>query len=450
MHWAIGFVIGILLTVVAYFVYLVVIERFKTLNDTEEEDGAEGPLRKRTDLGRLPLPRLQNTRMVHPQFTQRPQYRNKQWTMKGDEYVAAKLPPIEEFNEIRTFDVSMLPHVATDLKIKNCISAELVRAVIPQGEYTIDATENTFYVTGPLATSLKLTIPVGDYTITTLATAFETAVVNSATPVFTTPVNFTCSYTSLTSTITMTEYTPENFTIFFTEPQLAYSLGFATIAPPEPSGGQIAFSIQGHNGTVHLTTPAQDVTLSELATAIQTAVRSTGTSVFTDASGFTASVASSGPVKIVMGHSSPEAFIFTFGSSQLAKSWNLSYVTAVSASGTVAGPNRVDLFGKRTVQVKTDLFDPDHHNGVMQEIHLSDTLTFWENKLDPRLYERRFRRPRNISSLKLSIMTRHPFSNSKDDYKELDINGVIPHLTICFRCLRYSNKEIADPELELS
>jgi len=248
-----------------------------------------------------------------------------------------------------------------------------------------------------------------------------------------------------------TSPTPENFTIHFTEPQLAYSLGFATIAPPEPSGGQIAFSVQGPNGSVHLTTPAQNVTLSQLAAAIQTTVQATGTSVFADASGFTATIGGAGsPVKIVMGHTTPEAFIFTFGSSQLAKSWNLSYITAVSGSGTVTGPNRVDIFGKRTVQIKTDQFEPDHHEGILQEIHLPDTLTFWENKLDPRLYERRFRRPRNISSLTLSIMTRPPFSQSKSDFAQLDINGVIPHLTICFRCLRYSDKEIADPELELS
>lgn len=459
MHWAIGLVIGVLLAVVGYFVYLYMMAKYK--ENQEEEELEEEPPRKMANLSRMalpppmpPLPAQPRLPMVQPpKPPPPPQMVQKQlpkWTMKDEDYVPAKLPPIEEFNDIRTFDIAKLPFQATDLRIKNCISAELVKAVIPQGEYTIDSTENTFYINGPNGTSDALNIPIGDYTISTLVSAFETQVQGTGADVFATPANFSCSYTALTSTVSMSHSTPETFTIHFTEPQLAYSLGFATIAPPEPSGGQISFSVKGPNGTVHLSTPAQSVTLSELAAAIQSSVRSTGTSVFADASGFTATVSSTEPVKIVMGHSTPEAFIFTFGSSQLAQSWGLSYVTAVSGASSVTGPNRVDLFGKRTVQVKTLEFEPDHYQGIMQEIHVSDTLTFWENNLDPRLYERRFRRPRNISSLNFSILTRHPFSNSKDDFAQLDINGVMPHLTVCFRCLRYSDKEIADPTLELS
>lgn len=369
--------------------------------------------------------------------------------MKQTEYVQAKLPPTEEFNEIRTFDISTLPYTATDLRIKNCISAELVRAVIPQGEYTIDSTENTFYITGDLSTSEALTVPTGDYSILELAASIQ-SLVQGTSGVFTTPANFVCSYVALTSSITTTHATPENYTIHFVEPQLAYSLGIASIAPSEPSGGRISFTVAGSNGSVSLSTPAQNVTLVEMAAAIQATVRSSGNAVFADPSGFTATVDPTAPVKILFGHTTPEMFVFTFESSQLTKSWGLAYVTAVSAAGRVTGRNRVDLFGKRTVQVHTNEFDPDHHNGVMQEIHVADSLTLWENNLDPRLYERRFRRPRNISSLTLSILTRHPFSTSKDDYRQLAINGVIPHLTICFRCIRYSDKEIADQTLELS
>ena len=368
--------------------------------------------------------------------------------MKEDKIVEAKLPPVEEYNEIRTFDISSLPHKAVGLNIKNCVSAELVRAVIPRGEYTIDATENTFTVSSGVKSS-DLTIPVGDYTITELAAAIQLAVTSSGTDIFSNAALFTCSYNSLKSTITMAHSTPEEFTIDFTEPQLAYSLGFASVPPPEPTGGAIAYTVVGPNGSLTMTTPIQGVALADVASAIQSDVRSTGTSVFADASLFTVAVATTG-TKLAFAHSTPEAHVFTFGSSQLAKSMQLNYTTAVSGSGTVTGTNRVDLFGNRTVQVKTTELGPEHHEDIMQSIHVSDEMTFWENTLDPRLSERRFRHPRLISELNFSILTRHPHSRSKDDYTQLNLNGVMAHLTVCFRCLRYSNKEIADQALELS
>lgn len=383
MHWAVGLVIGVLLAIFAYFVYLFLMS--KTVKGTKTSLDQTPPAIPsvasnpptprnqppvRTALTKIPGPvppvpayprlpmfghhtpvRPTQPALVEPQEPKVP----ARWKMKNlaadDEAQEAKLPEQEEYNEIRIFDISSLPYTSDDLNIKNCISAELVRAVIPRGEYTIDETENEFTITGPNGSS-TLELTVQDYTITELASAIQTAVQGTGVSVFADASLFTVTYNTGTSTITIAHSTPEEFTIV-TDSHLAYSLGFASS-------------------------------------------------------------------------------------------------TIVSSSGTTTGSNRVDLFGNRTVQIRTTEFGPEHHNNILQNIHVADELTLWENTLDPRLTERRFRQPRNVGQLHISILSRHPSETLETDYKQLALNGVVAHLTICFRCVRYSINQITSKTLDLS
>lgn len=261
------------------------------------------------------------------------------------------LPPIEEFNDIRTFDITELPFTTEDLNIKNCISAEILRAVIPRGEYTVDESENDFTITGPNG-SRTLEIAVQDYSIVELCATIEALVQGTGTDVFADVSVFTCSYDYGKSITKFAHATPEEYTITFNV-QLAYSLGFK------------------------------------------------------DAEN-------------------------------------------TSTSGILDGPNRVDLFGSRTVQIRTNQFEPAHYNGIMQDLHIANELTLWENNTDIRWAERRFRLPRNIGRIEFSIMTRHPSQTQESDYKQLALNGVVAHLTVCFRRKRYSTSHLAHQELELS
>lgn len=265
--------------------------------------------------------------------------------------LASMPPPIEEFNDIRTFDITELPFTTNDLNIKNCISAELLRAVIPRGEYTVDESENDFAITGP-------------------------------------------------------------------------------------------------NGTRTLDIEVQDYSIVELCAAIEALVQTTGTDVFVDASLFTCTY-DYGKSITKFAHASPEEFSISFNT-QLAYSLGFKAATNASSAGILNGPNRVDLFGSRTVQIRTNQFEPAHFKGIMQDLHIANELTLWENNTDIRWAERRFRLPRNIGSIEFSIMTRHPSQTKESDYKQLALNGVVAHLTVCFRRKRYSTSHLASQELELS
>lgn len=269
----------------------------------------------------------------------------------GQTYSPPRLPPTEEFNDIRTFDITELPFLTEDLKIKNCVSAELLRAVIPRGEYTIDETENNFSITGPSGSQI-ITIPVQDYSIVELCLMIELLIKDTGTSVFADSSTFACTYDYGRSTTKFAHLGGENFTIKF-DKQLAYSMGF-------------------------------------------------------------------------------------------------THDEHTSTTGELNGMNRVDLFGSRTVQIRTNMFEPAHHKGIMQDLHIANELTLWENNTDIRWAERRFRLPHNVGNIKFSIMTRHPSQTQESDYKQLALNGVVAHLTVCFRRKRYSTTHLANQELELS
>lgn len=397
MHWAVGLLIGMLVMVLGYFLYLY----FNKQADSELKEEyakeyhgqyaskaqqgqhrvqAKHTQHANTNLGRLA--RLPHVRpavgvvvpppqpyVAVPPPSQPPkrapmdpdQVPKKKWKMKDDvdQTPAVKPPPQEEYNEIRSFEIAELPYVTTEsLSIRNCISAELVRAVIPRNEYVVDSTENTFTIDSATNAGdpVTITITPGDYNITQLVSAIQTEVQGSS--YSSAPGAFTAAYSATTGKVTFSNSTPEQFDIVMNA-QLAYSLGFT------------------------------DTTFSS---------------------------------------------------------------ALVSGAHTYTGSNKVDLFGARTVQIKTtELGGPDgHYKDILQEIHLDSDLTQWENTLDPRWTERRFRQPRHIGYLNISIMTRHPSSTSDADYTQLALNGAKAKLTICFRCLRYTHDGIQDTTLELS
>ena len=350
MHW----LAKLLLCVVVIVLVFVVFYRY-TMSSSNGGDAACGtPSVALSRLSRQPTNRYSQQRPLSLQEMGRLPMRTRappSLLHAGQTYVQPTLPPIEEFNDIRTFDITELPFVTQDLNIKNCVSAELLRAVIPRGEYTVDETENNFTITGPNG-SQDITIPVQDYSIVELCLMFELLVKDTGTSVFADSSTFACTYDYGRSTTKFAHLGGENFTIQF-DKQLAYSMGFTPI-------------------------------------------------------------------------------------------------THTSSAGELIGTNRVDLFGSRTVQIRTNLFEPAHHKGIMQDLHIANELTLWENNTDIRWAERRFRLPHNVGKIEFSIMTRHPSQTEDSDYKQLALNGVVAHLTVCFRRKRYSTTHLANQELELS
>lgn len=341
MHWTVGLFLGVCVVLVLVFMAYC----YFTPNNTSQLLLPEKTsLSRRVNNNTYPWQtRNQHVPALH-QVRPREMYRDNQSIKRIP-------PPIEEFNDIRTFDITELPFTTQDLNIKNCISAEILRAVIPRGEYTVDESENDFTITGPNG-SRTLEIAVQDYSIVELCATIEALVQGTGTDVFTNVALFTCAYDYGKSITKFAHSTPEEYTITFNV-QLAYSLGFK------------------------------------------------------DAEN-------------------------------------------TSTSGILNGPNRVDLFGSRTVQIRTNQFEPAHYNGIMQDLHIANELTLWENNTDIRWAERRFRLPRNIGRIEFSIMTRHPSQTQESDYKQLALNGVVAHLTVCFRRKRYSTSHLAHQELELS
>ena len=361
MHWALGFVIGIVVCVVVYFMYVMFAQ-----SESEVEVPQPSHLRRYLPPPNRPPPPLQPVQLrvqppahnVHQLVThpppppQNPSYTMKDQTIgggnghphgqnhsgmtNGDEIHLHPVPDKEEYNEIRVIRIASLPHTATDLKIKNAIGAELVSAVIPKGEYTVSSTENTMTFEGN-----DVTLDVGDYTITSLAAHIQIQIRAIGAPW----TAFTVTYNTLTTTVTFSDAST-TFSGTFNS-QLAYMLGFASTT-------------------------------------------------------FTATGA--GPY-------------------------------------TVTGTNRVDIFGNRYVQVRTaELDGPDgHHKGIMQTIHVSGSLTHWENRQHPTLTRRIFHHPRNIDRLTFSIMTRHPSETGETDFKQLALTGVVASLTVSFRCVRYKH-----------
>jgi hypothetical protein len=86
-----------------------------------------------------------------------------------------------------------------DYIYKDILSVELVSANIPKSQYLITSTNNTIYFKDNGSAELTASIPIGNYTTTTLATALETAMNTVATNTFTVSVD-----TTLTNKFTIT------------------------------------------------------------------------------------------------------------------------------------------------------------------------------------------------------------------------------------------------------
>lgn len=269
MHWFIGIFIGILICILGYLIYAYVC----TLK--QDDDGIDEPQMQVTDnqftlhpvvnlQKPIPLPpssqllssslppippslpkRVQLAPSSSPSGSSSSSSSSKTWSMKDqeirkkdneldqDEIVDPPVPEVEMYNEIRTFEMSSLPYVASSLGIRNCVAVELVHAIIPKGEYTVSATENTMtiWATASPGTTYDITLAVGDYNITTLATEIQ----NKVRAVFT--GTFTVTYISLTSTIRFSD--AGGAFAGTMHPQLAYMLGFPSASFESSGGGNI-------------------------------------------------------------------------------------------------------------------------------------------------------------------------------------------------------------------
>ena len=183
MHWALGLVLGVCVVLVLVFMAYC----YFSPNDVSQTKLLDKTaLSRRINTSAYPWQTRNQPRPPLRQVQSRKMYHDSQ-------SLPRIIPPVEEFNDIRTFDITELPYMTHDLKIKNCISAEILRAVIPRGEYTVDESENDFTITGPNG-SRTLEIEVQDYSIVELCAAIEALVQGTGADVFADAALFTCSY----------------------------------------------------------------------------------------------------------------------------------------------------------------------------------------------------------------------------------------------------------------
>lgn len=96
---------------------------------------------------------------------------------RHDRHMQTDGPPIEEYNEVRSFVFTSLPYKTANLQLKNCISAELVSMVVPNNEPTVDQPDA--FVDIKLRASLvflRAAFQYGDYDIVGLLSAIQASV----------------------------------------------------------------------------------------------------------------------------------------------------------------------------------------------------------------------------------------------------------------------------------
>lgn len=365
-------------------------------------------------------------------------------------------PDMEEWNDIRTFYTATLPVTLTDLSVRNCVECELLDAVIPRGDYVIHTRNQTFQVRQPFEASVQtftdITIPVGDYSASTLATAITNLVVAAG----------LASFSATTSTLT------KNFTFFddsvidvsFNQ-ELAYDLGWGTTTNLNLGSVQYtvnasdSYVINSSNNTfevsvsggayVEYTIPSATYTASTLATAMDTAI--------TSPAGLTVAYVSDSPPSIAIYHTTGNALTVRLGTnlaSLLSGSTLTSSVYDTDVSKYYASSTRVDLYGSRYVEIRTDELNSQtlHHRGVLQAAFLANEITNWRANGGDALRRRRFPTPITIDKLTLSFKERHPSRTLENEFYNMELNGLAVSFTICFRRKRYKN-EAAVPTLSM-
>jgi len=354
-------------------------------------------------------------------------------------------PAIEEWNDIRHFYTSMLPLRIDNLNVQNCVECELLDAVIPRGDYVIHSRNQTFQVRQPFEASVQtftdITIPIGDYSSSTLATQITNLVVAAG----------LASFSAATSTVT------KNFTFFddsvidvsFNQ-ELAYDLGWGETTILNLGSVQFnvdalaSYVINSTNNTfevsvsagayVEYTIAPGTYTASGLATAMDTAI--------TTPVGLTAAYLSDGSATIALYHTTGNALDVRVGGG-LADLWSStvtkSSVYDSSISKYYATSVRADLYGSRYVEIRTDELNAPqlHRRGVLQATFLSNEITNWRANGSDTLRRRRFAIPMSLDKLTVSFKERHPSKSGENDFHDMELNGLAVSFSICFRRLRY-------------
>jgi hypothetical protein len=129
-------------------------------------------------------------------------------------------PPIEEYNELRSFVFTSLPYKTANLQLKNCISAELVSLVVPNNEPTVGQPDAFVDIKlRASSTYVRAAFQYGDYDIVSLLSAIQTSVAALGFASFLASFNYTTIKVSFSMSGAFDMKLP---------PRLAYMLGFAT------------------------------------------------------------------------------------------------------------------------------------------------------------------------------------------------------------------------------
>lgn len=360
------------------------------------------------------------------------------------QYKAPAPPSTEEFNDIRVFYPTTLPVTLDNLNIENCVECELLDAVIPRGDYVVHSRNQTFQVRQPFEASVQtftdITIPVGDYSATTLATAITNLVTTAGL------ASFSCSYVALTKNFRIQDDSVADLSF---NSELAYDLGFGTsrqlvlgsVQFPIATNGTYDITIT--NRTFEISVNSGSYTTYTIALGSYTAA-TLGAAINTALSSpLTAAYVSDGTPSLVFYHSSGAALDVRLGHGLMAL-LNLTSNTGSSLYDSGSGVyyatgSRADLFGSRYVEIKTaELNAPHLHNrGVLQAAFIGSEITNWRADGSDTLRRRRFPAPISLRRLTISFKERHPSKSDENDFYDMELNGLAVSLRICFRRIRY-------------
>lgn len=371
----------------------------------------------------------------------------QRYDKKMVQYKMPTPPAIEEFNDIRVFYTTSLPVTLEDLNVENCVECELLDAVIPRGDYVVHSQNRTFQVRQPFEASVQtftdVTIPVGDYSATALASVITTLVTAAGI------TGFSLSYTTLTKNFQVQDDSVLDLSF---NSGLAYDLGWGTST--NLSLGSVQFPI-ATNGSYEVTVANQSFEVSIDSGAYTTYTIALGTYTATTlgtalntalSSPLAASYLSDGNPSLVIYHTSGAALDVRLSQGLMAllsQSTNLgSSIYNSSLSVYYSTSARADLYGSRYVEIKTaELNAPHLHNrGVLQAAFLANEITNWRANGADALRRRRFPAPISIRQLTVSFKERHPSKSDENDFYNMELNGLAISMCICFRRLRYKNE----------
>lgn len=362
-------------------------------------------------------------------------------------YEAPKTPEIEEYNDVRWFYSKSLPITLSGLGVTNCVECELLDAVVPRGDYIVHSRNQTFQIRQPFEASVTeftdITIPVGDYSASALATTITNLVATAGL------TSFTAGVSTVTSNFTFSDDSVVDVSF---NVELAYDLGWGTTlnlnlgSAQYPVDATASYVVSAANNTfevavnsgsyVTYTIAVGTYTGATLAAAINTAMAS-------PAALTAAYIADAGPTIAIYYTGFAIDVRLSTGLAALIGQDTLvsSVLFDATASLHYANSQRADLYGSRYVEIRTQELDGPsmHRRGVLQSLFLSSEITNWRNTSDERR-RRRFPMPLSIQQLTISFKERHPSLNLESQFRDMELNGLAVAFSLCFRRLRYKNE----------